>query len=364
MKEKKLRLLLEIMKKNRKYLKEGMPPGSLIYGGEHTPEPTQIDIITYNASTFEIQPLEFIQNQIISIPKDMVLWINIRGLADIEKIQHICDQFKLHPLVAEDILSTTQRPKVEDYDDYMFIVLKHIEYFEDSRNYQEQDISIVLGQNYVISVQEASMPLFTPITDRIVTPKGRIRHFSADYLAYSLLDVIIDSHFSSIEGIGNWISELEEQVINNPQPETLQDIYNLKRKIIRYRKSIWPLREVINKLQREETPLISSNLQLYLRDLYDHIYRLNDSLENYRDLIFGMLDMYLSSVSYKMNDIMKILTIISTIFIPLTFLAGIYGMNFHYMPELTFRYGYPILIGVMVGISIGLIFYFKKKRWI
>ncbi|MFX1447091.1 MAG: magnesium/cobalt transporter CorA, partial [Promethearchaeota archaeon] len=272
------------------------------------------------------------------INQNFVRWIEITGLTEEERIEEIGKLFNLHPLVLEDILNPDQRPKFEDYGNFIFIVLKKLLWDETNEIFESEQISLILGVNFVISFSELESDTFNPIFERIKRARGRIRSMKADYLAYALIDVIIDNYFVILETFGEVIDELEEVLVRNPEPEVMQSIYKLKRNSIDLRKSIWPLREVINKLQREQTKLISDELQIYLKDIFDHIYRISDLLENHRDIIFGMLDMYLSSVSNKMNDIMKVLTVISTVFIPLSFLAGFYGMNFSYAPEFSNPY--------------------------
>jgi len=300
----------------------------------------------------------------MEIKKDFVRWIEITGLTEVERIEEIGKQFDIHPLVLEDILNPDQRPKFEDYGTFIFIVLKKLLWDEPNEIFESEQISLILGANFVISFSELESDTFNPILERIKRARGRIRSMKADYLAYALIDVIIDNYFVILELFGEVIDELEDILVKNPEPEVMQSIYKLKRNSIELRKSIWPLREVINKLQREQTKLISSELQIYLKDIFDHIYRISDLLENHRDIIFGMLDMYLSSVSNKMNDIMKVLTIISTVFIPLSFLAGFYGMNFTHMPELSNSSAYPILIVAMITIASVMLLFFKKKKWI
>jgi len=270
----------------------------------------------------------------------------------------------LHPLVLEDIISTNQRPKYEEYKDYIFIILKVVIWDESIDEFKSDQISIILGSNYIISIEEKKTDLFDPIIERIKIPKGRVRSMGSDYLAYTLLDIIIDHYFLDQELIGEYIEEIEDKLINNPGKGLLQSIYQLKRSVIELKKSIWPLRDVINKFQRESSNIVNDYLEVYLRDLYDHVYRINESIQNYRDITSGMLDSYLSSVSNKMNDIMKVLTIISTIFIPLSFLAGFYGMNFRYMPELASPIAYPILIIIMISIVLLMLLFFRKKSWI
>ncbi len=261
-------------------------------------------------------------------------------------------------------MNPNQRPKLEDYGNYIFAVLKKLSWNQEREDFEYEQVSLILGENSVISFQERDTKLFNPIYERIQVPKGRVRLMGADYLFYVLIDIIIDNYFIILEKLGEDIENLEDFLIKNPEPETLQLIYRLKRSSIELRKSIWPIIEVINKLQQEQSNLIHDGLQIYLRDVYDHIFRISDLLENYRDIIFGMLDMYLSSVSNRMNDIMKVLTIISTIFIPISFLAGFYGMNFLHMPELSNPFAYPLLIIMMITIAFIMLYFFKRKRWI
>jgi magnesium transporter len=296
------------------------------------------------------------------IPKGMIRWIKFTGLTDSSVLEKVSED--LHPLVMEDILNPFQRPKFEDYGEYIYIILKKMDFDQSSDEINFEQISLILGEHFVMSFEEQKSELFDTIVERIKVPKGRIRFMGPDYLMYALIDVVVDYYFIVLETFGVSIEEIEEVLIYDPEPEVLQRIYDLKRKTINIRKSIWPMREVINKLQREHSKLISDGLQYYLRDIYDHVFRITDLLENYRDIIFGMLDMYLSSVSNRMNDIMKVLTIISTVFIPLSFLTGFYGMNFHYMPELANPFAYPILILVMITIFSVMIFFFRRKKWI
>jgi magnesium transporter len=351
----------KITKKTKKI---GVPPGTLIYTGEKPKIPTRVKIIDYNRERYSINEEIRPEQDFKEIEKNNVRWIEVTGLSEVEKIAEIGKQFNLHPLVLEDILNPNQRPKFEDYGNFIFIILQKLLWNETHEIFESEQISLILGENYVISFSELESDTFNPILERIRRARGRIRAMKADYLAYALIDVIIDNYFVILELIGESVDELEEIVVRNPEPEVMQSIYRLKRNSIDLRKSIWPLREVINKFQREHSNLISDELQVYLKDIFDHIYRISDQLENYRDIIFGMLDMYLSSVSNKMNDIMKVLTIISTVFIPLSFLAGFYGMNFLYMPEFSNPAAYPVLIVIMIIIAATMLVFFKKKKWI
>ncbi|MFX1337145.1 MAG: magnesium/cobalt transporter CorA [Promethearchaeota archaeon] len=343
--------------------KVGLPPGTIIYTEEAIELETIIKIIDYNEDEYRVKEIKQIDEDLSDIKDSFIRWINILGIHKTKIIREIGQQFNLHPLVLEDIVHPHQRPKFEDFKEYIYIVLKKL-IWNENREFSTEQVSLILGPNWVISIQEKDTELFKSIRERITTPMGRVRVKGADYLIYALIDIIIDNYFIVQENIGEIIEEIEEELIEAPQIETLQTIYKLKREVTELRKSVWPLREVINKLQREQSPLIGDELGIYLRDIYDHIFRIYDSMQDYRDIISGMLDMYLSSVSNKMNEIMKVLTIISTIFIPLSFLAGFYGMNFLYMPELKVPAAYPILIVVMAIIAIVMILFFKRKKWL
>jgi magnesium transporter len=272
--------------------------------------------------------------------------------------------YGFHPLVLEDILNTDQRPKMEDYGDYLYIVLRMLSYNDKSTQIETEQVSLILGPNFLFSFQENQGDVFDPVRERIRTGKGRIRKMGADYLAYALLDLIVDNYFMIMEKLGETIEFLEEKLVAQPVPETLQTIHQLKRELIFLRKAVWPLREVIGGLQRGELTLIKEATRVYLRDVYDHTIQVIDTIETFRDMISGMLDIYLSSVSNRLNSVMKVLTIIATIFMPLTFLAGIYGMNFKYFPELEWRWSYPVFWLVSLLISVSMLLYFKKKNWL
>jgi magnesium transporter len=272
--------------------------------------------------------------------------------------------FELHPLVLEDILNTEHRPKCEDCDDYFFIVLKMLSLDDGTEEIRAEQVSIILGPAYVLSFQEREGDVFDGVRQRIHNGKGRLRALGPDYLAYALIDSVVDSYFAILEKIGDRIEALEEELIVDPDPTTLQKIHRFKRQMILLRKSVWPLREIVGELQREESPLIRASTGIFLRDVYDHTIHVVDTVETFRDIISGMLDLYLSSISNRMNEVMKVLTIMATIFIPLTFIAGIYGMNFEFMPELKWRWGYAGVWFVMVGVFAALLLYFKKRKWL
>ena len=351
---------------------KGLPPGSIVHVGEKKTKTVKISVIDYNAKKFEEKKVEKIEDCFSFKSKPTITWVNIDGLHEIEIIEKIGKCFDIHPLVLEDIVDTDQRPKIEDYEKHIFSVLKMLYVDDKTHMINSEQVSIIFGQNFVISFQETIGDVFDNIRERIRKGKGRIRKMGADYLAYSLIDAIVDNYFSILETIGDRVESMEQDVITNPNPDILQKIYNLKREMIYLRKSVWPLREVINNLLREESRLIRSTTHIYLRDLYDHTIQVIDTIETFRDMVSGMLDIYMSSVSNKMNEVMKVLTIFAAIFIPLTFIAGIYGMNFQNingnapfnMPELYWEYGYLFALGIMAALVITMLAYFKHKKWL
>ncbi|MFQ6082924.1 MAG: magnesium/cobalt transporter CorA [Candidatus Aminicenantia bacterium] len=347
----------------KKSKKIGLPPGTLVHIGEKKTDKVRITIIDYNEAQFQEKEVQTIEECFPFKDKSTVTWINIDNIHQVEIIEKIGKHFDLHPLVLEDIVNTEQRPKMEDFEDYIFIVLKIPYYDEKDNKVKVEQISLILGPNFVISFQEIEKDLFNPIRERLRNVKSRIRKFGADYLAYTLIDVIVDNYFLIMENLEKKIEDIEEKLVTTPTSETLQAIHNLKREMIFLRKSVWPLREVISSLERGESLLIKETTEIYFRDVYDHTIRVIDSIETFREMITGMLDVYLSSVSNKLNKIMMLLTIVGTIFIPLTFITGIYGMNFRYMPELYWHWGYPVVLLIMLGIGVSMLIYFKRKKW-
>jgi magnesium transporter len=352
----------KLIKKRSK--KAGLPPGTLVHIGEKKADTPKITVMDYDEAHFQEKEIKTIEECFLFKDKPTVTWINIDGLHQVEILEKLGECYGLHPLVLEDILNTDQRPKMEDYGEYLYIVLRMLNYNDKSSEIESEQISLVLGPNFVFSFQEREGDTFNPIRDRIRNSKGRIRKMGADHLAYTLLDSIIDNYFIILEKLGEKIEFLEEEVVTRPTPETLQTIHHLKREMIFLRKGVWPLREVISGLERGESSLIKESTRIYLRDVYDHTIQTIDTIETYRDMVSGMLDIYLSSISNRLNAVMKVLTIIATIFMPLTFIAGIYGMNFKYMPELEWRWGYPVVWFAVVLISVSMLIYFKRKRWL
>ena len=353
---------MRLIKKSSKSV--GLPPGSLIHIGEKKTEKTKISVIDYGIGKYDEKEVKNVEDCFPYIKKSSVTWINVDGLHEVNVIEKLGNCFEIHPLVLEDIVNTEQRPKMEDFEKYIFFVLKML-YAADKTNmiYSEQ-VSIILGKNFVISFQEAVGDVFDSVRERIRKGKGRIRKMGSDYLAHALIDAIVDNYYAILEKIGERVESMEQDLVSNPVPGTLQQIYNIKREMIYLRKSVWPLREVINGLIREESKLIRKETHIYLRDLYDHTIQVIDTIETFRDMISGMLDIYMSSVSNKMNEVMKVLTIFAAIFIPLTFIAGIYGMNFQYMPELSIQWAYPTVWIIIILISFSLLVYFKHRKWL
>ncbi|OGP69386.1 MAG: magnesium and cobalt transport protein CorA [Deltaproteobacteria bacterium RBG_13_60_28] len=343
--------------------KAGLPPGSLVYTGEKVDEKVSISIIEYDEQHYQEKEIATFNECLLLQDKPGVTWIKVDGVHAVENLQKLGECYHLHPLILEDILNTDQRPKIEDFDDYIYIVLRLINYNQDKEVTSEQ-ISLILGRNFVISLQESDGAVFAPILERLRTSKGRIRKSGADYLVYTLMDIIVDNYFVVLEKFGEALEYLEEEVVTKPSTQTLQDIHRFKYDMIMLRKSVWPLREVIGRLERRESDLIQEATGIYFKDVYDHTIVAIDNIETYRDILSGMLDIYLSSISNRLNEIMKVLTIIATIFMPLTFLAGVYGMNFKHMPELEWTWGYPASLGLMLGISLTMLFFFRRKRWI
>ncbi|MDP2897128.1 MAG: magnesium/cobalt transporter CorA [bacterium] len=342
----------------------GLPPGTPVHIGERKTEHVRITVMDYDESRFEEKEMKSAEECFPFRDKPTITWMNVDGLHDLPVIEKIGECFGLHPLILESIVNTQQRPKVEDLQDYIFVVLKMLYLGKGDSEVTGEHVSLVIGCNFVISFQESKGDVFEPIRDRIRTGKGRLRKMGSDYLGYALIDAIVDNYFIILESLGDKVEVLEEKLIGRPAPQTLRGIHRLKRQLLFLRRAVWPLREVISGLERSEAGLIKKATRLYLRDVYDHTIQVIDTVETLRDMVAGMLDIYLTSLSNRMNEVMKVLTIVATIFIPLTFVAGIYGMNFKHMPELEWRYGYVFAWGLMIAMSAFMLLYFKRKKWI
>lgn len=341
--------------------KIGTPPGTLFYTGEQRTDRIKITLIEYNESEFFEDVYYDLSECLSHVKPNMVKWINVEGLHNPELVEAIGKFYNIHPLTLEDIVHVDQRPKFEDYEHYVVSIMKMISY---TTEVVSEQLAVVLCENTVISFQEPhSGDAFDIIRNRLRQSKGRIRKLGADYLAYSLMDAVVDCYFSVIEKIGDRIEEIEEEIIAASDKKSLLQLYHLKREMIYLRKQVWPMRDMINNMIRSETKLINDSSDIYLRDLSDHVTRIIDTVETYRDLLSGIMDVYLSTNSNKMNEVMKVLTIMSSIFIPVTFIVGVYGMNFENMPELKTQNGYFITWAVMLAIIVGLLIYFKRKKW-
>jgi magnesium transporter len=335
-----------------------------VHVGEQRHEQVKLSVIKYDGANFQEKAVDSVEEAFSLRDKSSVMWLNIDGVHQPEIIEQVGKSFGLHPLVAEDIASTGQRPKMEEFDDYIFVVLRMLRFDGEENETKTEQISMILGPDFVVSFQEREGDVFDTIRERLRSNKGRIRKLGADYLAYALIDAIVDNYFMILEKLGEAIEDIEDRLVTNPTSETLQTIHDLKREMIFLRKSVWPLREVINRMERSESPLINKSTFVYLRDVYDHTIQVMDAVETFRDMLSGMLDIYLSSVSNRMNEVMKVLTVIATIFIPLTFVAGIYGMNFKYMPELDQAWSYPAILILMLVVALVMVVYFRRKKWI
>ena len=344
--------------------KAGLAPGTLVHIGEYKHEKVKITLIDYDATQLKEKELKEIEESFYLKDKTSVTWINIDGIHQVDVIEKIGNNFGIHSLVLEDILNTGQRPKAEDFDDYIYIVLKMLYNDKEELKVKSEQISLILGKNFLVTFQEIEGDVFSPVRDRIHKGKGRIRKMGCDYLTYSLIDAIVDNYFIILETFGEKIESLEEELLENATPQTLQTIHDIKREMIFFRKQVWPIREIISGMLKWDSQLINESTDIYLKDIHDHTIQIIDTIESFRDVLSSMVDIYLSTVSNKMNEAMKVLTIIATIFIPITFVAGIYGMNFKYMPELEWKWGYYAVWFIIAAVVISMICYFKRKSWL
>jgi len=344
--------------------KAGDAPGTATYIGRERETDVAITRFEYDDSDFDHERLDSPEDSFSSLESAKVSWINVDGVHDVQKVERMGGGFGLHPLVIEDLVHTGQRPKLDDYESHLFIVLRMLRWNAEADEIDDEQVSIVLGPSWVLSFQERQGDVFDPIRERLMSNRGRIRKLGADYLAYALIDAVVDHYFAVLEALSDRIETLGEEMTTDPKRQDLEAIRYLKRELLFMRKSVWPLREVLASLQREESHLFSPSVRPYLRDLYDHTIQIIDTVETFRDIVSGLMDIYLSSVSNRMNEVMKVLTIIATIFIPLSFIAGIYGMNFDLMPELRWKFGYFGALGLMLAVAIGMLFYFRRKRWL
>jgi len=343
----------------------GIPPGSLVHIGQKKVEKAEMSLMAYNAGDIDERAIDRVEDLADTGKSDSIRWININGLHEVKILEDIGNIFGIHPLVLEDILNTRQRPRIQVYDGYLYMVLKMLDYDPLSGEITAEQLSLVLKDGVLLSFQERPGDVLDPIRRRLVTkPGGKIRSSGADYLAYSIVDVIVDRYLYILDMIDEKLGNLEETLLNDPSEKCVQDIYSVTRQLIRLRQAAWPLKEQISGLRKGTDDLIEEGTMIFLGDLNDHVVQIIDTIENYRAIATGLLNLYLSSESNKMNEIMRILTVISTIFIPLTFISGVYGMNFKYMPELMLRWAYPVCWLVIISIGLGMVLWFRRKKWL
>jgi magnesium transporter len=348
-----------VQKRSRK---TGLPPGTLVHIGEKKTD--KVTIAAFNYDGTRCDERRDLSLAVLAPPTDgSVTWVDVGGVHNMDILESFGKQFQLHPLLLEDIANTDQRPKLDDYDSYLFLVMKMLS-VTDRQDIVVEQVSLVLGRNFVLSFQENGADVFTPVRDRLRGGKGRLRQSGADYLLYALIDAIVDQYFTVVELLGEKIEALQDLVVSDPKPETLHQIHALKRQLLFLRRAVWPLREATNNLSRSECPLLQESTKVFFRDVYDHVVQIVDTIETLREMVSASLDIYLSSISYRLNAVMKVLTIITTIFMPLTFIVGIYGMNFEHMPELKWEWGYPLVLGMMAAIAIAMLGFFIRKKWI
>lgn len=348
-------------KRSGKGKKAGLPPGTLVFTGQQRMEVPHLSVYKYSPE--EIHTSQSKEDIVYPITEG-VLWVDVRGLHETELLRDLGKRFGIHSLVLEDIVDVSQRPKFDSYDEGFLLILESFSFHPQEIRVTLEQISIYCGAGFVLSFQEDAQDCFHGIRERIQNSKGRIRKYHADYLAYALVDDIVDSYFLTLESIGELIEILEEEISEKPSFDTKNRIHQMKRAVLDMRKGIAPLRDAISQLIRSDTPLITEETRPYLQDLYGNVLQSMEIVDGFRDILSGLQDLYLAEISYKMNKVMQTLTIVSTIFIPLTFLAGIYGMNFDQMPELHWKYGYFVLLGIMFLIGLGLLYLFRRRKWL
>ena len=355
----KLAIMKLVQKRSKK---TGLSPGTLIHIGETRTDSVTVTRFNYAGTHCDEQVVTDMET--LRPPVDeTVSWVNVGGVHKVEVLERFGKHFGLHPLLLEDIANTDQRPKLDDYETYLFLVMKML-MTSDRGDILVEQVSFVLGRNYVLSFQENGTDVFGAVRDRLKGGKGRLRQNGSDYLMYALIDAVVDQYFTVLEMLGERIESLQERVIADPKPETLQDIHELKRQLLFVRRAVWPLREAMNNLSRSECPFLHEPMKLFFRDVYDHVVQIVDTIETLREMVSASLDIYLSSVSYRLNAVMRVLTVITTIFMPLSFIAGIYGMNFEHMPELKWAWGYPMALGIMGIVAAIMLIGFRLKNWL
>lgn len=351
-------------KRERKPSKLGLAPGTLVFTGTRQMDQAKVSVIQYNGATIN----EFEAENHAEIPElisgfDGITWINIDGLHEVELIEQIGGYLELHKLTMEDIVSTGQRAKIDEHEQYLYLVLRMFMVKDEDQKMLDEQLSFVMKENVLVTFQEFEGDVFNHVRRRLHEGRGMIRKRAVDYLLYALVDSVVDYYFQILELMGDKVEEMELSVLDNPEQEVLNELHQIRREILYLRRSVYPLREVVSRLEKLEEPVVSAETQVFIRDLYDHTIQVIETVEVFRDMASGMLDLYMNSVSNKMNNVMKVLTIIATIFIPLTFIAGVYGMNFENMPELQWQHGYLVVWALMIAMALGMVIYFRRKKW-
>jgi magnesium transporter len=345
--------------------KVGLPPGSPMYTGHEGEQPIHMQLFVYNTEQLQEYTPKTVDEVVdMPLPEGSFLWLNVDGVHQVEVVEQLCQHFGIHPLTIEDIVNTQQRPKVEQLENYLYVVLKMIDYDTEKGTVSSEQISLLLGSNFVLSFQERPGDTFMPVRNRLRVGKPRIRGGGSDYLLYALMDTIVDNYFVILDKIDDQAVLLESQMLVHATKDSFDAVYHLKREMLTIWRSVWPLRDVMYRLERGDFALIQEKTQIYLHDVYDHMTQIIDIVEVTRDLLKDMADLYHSTISNRTNEIMRVLTIISTIFIPLTFIVGVYGMNFEVMPELQWAWGYYFVWTLMIGLSIGMVILFRRKKWL
>lgn len=347
---------------HKRHPPRGARPGTLVVNGD-APHP-QIRVIDYDPETHHDAAVAAVDDLHVHLDRPTVTWVDVQGMGSEEVLWQLATVFGIHPLAMEDVVNAPQRPKAETFDDHLLFITRMARVGADGTTIEREQVSIFVGANYVLTFQERPGDVFEPVRRRIREGKGPIRGAGAPYLAYALLDAVVDAYYPVVEAIGETLDELEDEVVARPTRATLRAIYDIKREMLAFRRAVWPQREAINAILRGDHGFMNGDVQVYLRDVYDHCVQVLDVLENYREMAGGLLDVYLSSVSNRTNDVMKVLTIMASIFIPLTFIAGIYGMNFDNMPELHYTLGYPLVLGAMFVVAFGMVLFFVRKGWL
>lgn len=344
--------------------KAGMAPGTLLHIGENLLSKIRLSYLEYDEKNLFEEEDVSIETCLNRIETPLMTWIQVYGVSDPTIISSLGTHFRLHSLILEDVLNTSQRAKLDTYKDQVFVVCRLLRYNELNHELKDEQVSIIFGPNYLISFLEKDEDVFKPIKERLQNENNRMRREGPDYLAYALLDIIVDQYFVVLEKVDVDLDNLEEELMHFPKADTIKKMQKAKREMIFLRKSIWPMRDVISRFQRLEPPIVSTSLQVYLRDVYDHLVQTIDIIEGFRDVVSGMMDVYLSNINIRTNEIMKVLTIVSTIFVPLTFISSLYGMNFEFMPELHYKYGYPVVLALLASVAGVMLYYFHRKKWL